>query len=156
MTLDDLDRAIINQAQGDFPLVSRPFAALGERLGLGPSAEGLTEADVLARVRRLKGAGYISRLGPVLHPRRLGGTSTLAALRVPAERLEEVIAQVNATRQVSQNYLREHDYNVWFVASGADAEELAGALADIERRTGLPVLNLPMLEEYYIGVNFQV
>jgi len=149
MALDDIDRAIINQGQGDFPLVSRPFAVLGQRLGL-------SEADVLARVRRLKETGYISRLGPVLHPRKLGGYSTLAAMRVPEERLEEVIAQVNATRQVSQNYLREYEYNVWFVASGADAAELEQALTDVERRTGLPVLNLPMVEEYYIGVNFQV
>ncbi|MCL4533889.1 MAG: Lrp/AsnC family transcriptional regulator [Bacteroidetes bacterium] len=147
--LDDLDRAIINEGQADFPLVTRPFAALGERLGL-------SEAEMLARVRRLQEAGYISRLGPVLHPRKLGGISTLAAMKVPEERLEKVIAQVNACRQVSQNYLREHEYNVWFVASGADAEELAQALADLEKTTGLPVLDLPMLEEYFVGVNFQV
>ncbi len=147
--LDEIDRKIINQGQASFPLESHPFAALGKRLGL-------SEAEVLGRIRRLQTAGYISRLGPVLHPRKLGGCSTLAALSVPEERLPEVITQVNAHRQVSQNYIREHAYNLWFVASGADAAELAGVLADIEAETGLAVLNLPMVEEYYVGVNFQI
>lgn len=147
--LDGIDRAIINGGQADFPLTSRPFAALGERLGL-------SEEETLRRIRRLVEQGYISRLGPVLHPRRLGGQSTLAAMRVPEDRLPEVIARVNARRQVSQNYTREHAYNLWFVASGSDAAELASVLADIEQETGLPVLNLPMMEEYYVGVSFQV
>jgi DNA-binding Lrp family transcriptional regulator len=149
MPLDDTDRAIINQGQEGFPLACRPFAILGQRLGL-------TEAELLERVRRLQRTGYISRVGPVLHPRRLGGQSTLAALAVPEVRLDEVIRLVNAHRQVSQNYLRTHTYNLWFVVSGANTAELDKVLADIEAETGLAVLNLPMLEEYFVGVKFQI
>jgi siroheme decarboxylase len=147
--MDEIDRQIINRNQAGFPLESRPFAAMGASLGL-------SEAETLGRIRRLVSEGYISRLGPVLHPRRLGGQSTLAALAVPAERLDEVIAKVNAHRQISQNYIRTHTYNLWFVVTGAGQVELSTALAEIEAETGLPVLNLPMLEEYYVGVNFQI
>ncbi len=147
--LDDTDRRIINEGQAGFPLAPRPFAALGERLGL-------SEAEILGRIRRLQAEGYISRLGPVLHPRRLGGASTLAALAVPEDRLEEIVEMVNAHRQVSQNYTREHRYNLWFVATGVDEAELQKVLEEIERETDLPMLNLPMQEEYYVGVSFRI
>jgi DNA-binding Lrp family transcriptional regulator len=147
--LDRNDRLLLNRIQSDFPITPRPFLDLGRELGM-------TEDDVIARVRRLLEAGTINRLGPVLSPTAVGGERTLAAMSVPPERLEEVAALVNSFEAVSHNYEREHHYNLWFVLSAEEPGEVERALAAIERETGIAVMNLPALEEYFLGVRFQL
>jgi DNA-binding Lrp family transcriptional regulator len=147
--LDRNDRLLLNRIQSDFPITPRPFLDLGRELGM-------TEDDVIARVRRLLEAGTINRLGPVLSPTAVGGERTLAAMSVPPERLEEVAALVNSFEAVSHNYEREHHYNLWFVLSAAAPGEVERVLAAIERETGIAVMNLPALEEYFLGVRFQL
>jgi DNA-binding Lrp family transcriptional regulator len=127
-------------------LSERPFALLAERLGVD-------EAEVLAALTRLQAEGCISRVGPVLRPNRVGA-STLAAMAVPAERLEEVAALVSAYPQVNHNYEREHEFNLWFVATAPDRQRLQDLLDEIRRRTGLEVMDLPLLEDYFINLGF--
>jgi len=147
--LDRNDRLLLNRIQSDFPLTPRPFLDVGRELGM-------TEDEVIARVRRLLESGAINRLGPVLSPTAVGGERTLAAMSVPPERLEEVAALVNSFEAVSHNYEREHHYNLWFVLSSEEPGEVERALAAIERETGIAVMNLPALEEYFLGVRFQL
>jgi len=147
--LDKNDRLILNRLQSDFPVTPRPFLDVGRELGM-------TEGEVIARVRRLLEAGAINRLGPVLSPTAVGGERTLAAMSVPPERLEEVAALVNSFEAVSHNYEREHHYNLWFVLSAEEPGEVERVLAAIERETGIAVMNLPALEEYFLGVRFQL
>ncbi|MBI4305334.1 MAG: Lrp/AsnC family transcriptional regulator, partial [Chloroflexi bacterium] len=111
--LDPQDYRIINNTQGGFPLVPRPFKELGDKLGM-------SEQETLGRIRNLVAKGTLSRFGVVLNPRRLGGNSSLAAIAVPPDRLEEVIAIVNSRPEVSHNYEREHRFNLWFVVSTVD------------------------------------
>jgi DNA-binding Lrp family transcriptional regulator len=144
--LDAADRKLLDLFQRDFPLVPRPFEALAERLGI-------TEAEVLERLRHLQDSGRISRVGAVLAPRRLGG-STLAAMAVPEERLDEVAALVSACREVNHNYEREHPLNLWFVVTAPDEAGVAETLRQINARTGLPVLDLPLTEEFHIDLGF--
>jgi len=146
--LDRRDRILLNHAQGGFPVVSRPFAALGEALGM-------SEEEVLFRLRHLAKAGVLSRFGPILNARQMGGERTLAALHVPPERFQEVAAIVNRLPTISHNYERDHHYNMWFVVSSDDEAEVERTLQAIERQTGLRPLNLPALEEYFVEVNFQ-
>lgn len=146
--LDRRDRILLNHAQGGFPVVSRPFAALGE-------AVGMSEEEVLFRLRRLVKSGALSRFGPILNARQLGGERTLAALHVPPERFEEVASVVNRQPAVSHNYERDHHLNMWFVVSSDDEAEVERTLQAIERETGLRPLNLPALEEYFVEINFQ-
>jgi DNA-binding Lrp family transcriptional regulator len=117
LLLDDIDRRLLNDFQSGFPLVPRPFAEVANRLGIG-------ELEVIARLERLYAAGAISRVGPVLRPRRVGA-STLAAMAVPEERIEEVAQLVNGYREVNHNYERDHRFNLWFVLTAADEERLA-------------------------------
>ena len=147
--LDRNDRLLLNRIQSDFPITPRPFLDVGRELGM-------TEDDVIARVRRLLETGVVNRLGPVLSPTAVGGERTLAAMSVPLERLEEVAALVNSFEAVSHNYEREHHYNLWFVLSSEEPGEVERALAAIERETGIAVMNLPALEEYFLGVRFQL
>ena len=141
--MDDLDRAIVNRLQGGFPLVERPFAAAAADLGLA-------EEDLIARVRRLLAERVLSRFGPMYHAERMGGAFSLAAMRVPPADFERVAAIVNALPEVAHNYEREHEYNMWFVLATERPEDIARAIARIERETGLPVLNLPKLREYFV------
>ena len=145
--LDAKDKVLLNDIQGGFPLTSRPFLEIGDRLGMA-------ESEVIARVRRLLDEGALSRLGPVLNATALGGARTLAAMHVPAERLEEVAATVNSFDSVSHNYEREHHFNLWFVVSSEEPAEVERVLSAIEEKTGLPVMDLPALEEYFVEVKF--
>ncbi len=143
-----LEFRLLNEFQRDFPLVTAPFAEIARRVGSD-------EATVLDRLRHLQQEGAISRVGAVFAPRAVGA-STLAALAVPRDRLDEVAALVSACNGVNHNYEREHAYNLWFVATAADEEALAALLADIGRRTGLPPIALPLLEEFHIDLGFDL
>ena len=145
--LDKVDKTLLNNLQGGFPLTSRPFLEVAERLGM-------TEAEVMARLQRLLATGALNRFGPVLSATALGGARTLAAMAVPSDRLEEVAALVNSFPSVSHNYEREHHINLWFVVSSEEPPEVKRVLAEIEKRTGLPVLRLPAEEEYFVEVRF--
>jgi DNA-binding Lrp family transcriptional regulator len=146
MALSKLQKHLLNDFQRDFPLSSTPFRDLADSLGVA-------EAEVLAGLRNLSDSQLISRVGPVFAPQRVG-TSTLAALAVPEERLEEVAEWVSRLPEVNHNYEREHRYNLWFVLTAPDQERLDGVLAEIERWTGLAVLSLPLLEDFHIDLGF--
>lgn len=146
--LDRRDRILLNHVQGGFPVVSRPYAVVGEALGM-------SEEEVLFRLRHLVKTGALNRFGPILDARQMGGERTLAALHVPPERFEEVAAIVTRLPTVSHNYERDHHYNMWFVISSEDEAEVERTLEAIERETGLRPLNLPALEEYFVEINFQ-
>jgi DNA-binding Lrp family transcriptional regulator len=145
--LDERDRLLLNNVQGGFPLTSRPFLEIGERLGMA-------EDEVMARLQRLLDEGALSRFGPVLNATALGGARTLAAIHVPPERIEEVAATVNSFDAVSHNYQREHLFNLWFVVSSEEPAEVERVLSAIREKTRLPVMDLPALEEYFVEVTF--
>jgi len=143
-----LEFALLNDWQRGFPIGAQPFARIGERLGTDAQA-------VLATLKRLQERGAISRVGAVFAPRRVGA-STLAALSAPAAELERIAAMVSARPEVNHNYQREHRYNLWFVATAADGDALAAALAAIEAETGCAVISLPLEQEYHIDLGFDL
>ncbi len=146
MTMDDLDLRLLDGFQRDLPLEPRPFAAMATRLGTG-------EAEVIARLVRLRDEGIVSRIGATCRP-NTAGASTLAALRVPAPRVDKIAALVGAEPGVNHSYLREGDWNLWFVATAPDAAALAESLARIEAATGLAVLSLPLVRAFNIDLGF--
>jgi len=145
--MDNEDKRILSLLQTEFPVVARPFDALAERLGTEPAA-------LLARVRRLAEGGVIRRIGPVFDSRRLGYTSTLAAARVPAERLAEVAERVSRLPGVTHNYERRGDYNLWFTLTARSEKEIAETLDTLRRETGLEFYSLPALAMYKIRAVF--
>jgi DNA-binding Lrp family transcriptional regulator len=146
--IDDVDAALIDGFQSGFPVRKRPFDAVGGRLGV-PAEEALE------RVETLRDDGIFRRFGAVLNPPVIG-SSTLAAVAAPEERFDEIAAVVNDYRQVNHNYARDHAWNMWFVVTAGSRERRDEILADIEARTGCPVLVLPMLTDYYIDLEFPV
>ena len=75
-------------------------------------------------------------------------------MTVPEQRLEEVAALVSACPEVNHNYEREHALNLWFVATASDKDHLEQVIRAIESRSGIEVIRLPMLEDYYINLGF--
>lgn len=145
---DPIDVALLEGFQRDFPLVPRPFGVIAERLSL-------TEGDVIARLARLRLLGAVARVGATVRP-NTAGASTLAALSVPEDRLEEVAELMGREPGINHSYERDHDWNLWFVATAADRQGLAALLARIEAGTGLPVLNLPLLRPFNIDLGFRL
>jgi DNA-binding Lrp family transcriptional regulator len=146
MAMDALDRALLDRFQSGLPLVSRPFATIATALGCD-------EETVLQRLAALRDSGAIARVGAVLAPNRVG-CSTLAAMTVPPDRLDAVAALVSAFPEVNHNYQRTHRLNLWFVVTAPDRTRLDAVLRDIEASSALPVLDLPLLEEFHIDLGF--
>ncbi len=137
---------LLDRFQRDFPLESRPFARIAEQLGA-------TEAEVLDSLQAFSQQGVISRVGPVFSANCVG-RSTLAALAVPESELVAVAELINSYEAVNHNYEREHKYNLWFVVTAEGREEIDQILNQIEQRTGLEVLDLPMLDDFHIDLGF--
>jgi DNA-binding Lrp family transcriptional regulator len=146
--LSPLERAIINRFQHGFPCVSRPYAVIGAAVGCG-------EAEALAAVRALSERGVLQRVGAVVRSGSVG-CSTLAAMRVPPERLTEVAAFVSTIPEVNHNYEREHELNLWFVVAAPGEARLCAVLEEIATATGLEVLDLRLVEAYHIDLGFHV
>jgi len=141
-----LEKELLDGFQKEFPLEPRPFRAIAERLGCDEDA-------VLDLLGRMKDAGLITRVGPVFAPHR-AGASTLAAMAVPVERLDEVAALVSEYEEVNHNYEREHSFNLWFVLAAPDAGRVTEVLEEIAARTGIPVMDLPLEEAFHIDLGF--
>lgn len=148
--MDNLDRQLLNLIQEEFPLTARPYLEIGRRLNL-------SEKEVISRLERLKKVGIIRRIGAVFDLRRLGYVSTLCALKVPPERLQEVARVVNSFPGITHNYLREHEYNMWFTLIGPSRQHLEEVMEEIKVRTGLTdLLELPAERSFKIKVNFNL
>lgn len=143
-----LERQLIARYQRGLPLVPEPYAVMARRFEV-------TESAVIAALKRLRQDGVISRVGAVVRP-NTAGASTLAAMSVPAPRLEAVAAIVSAQAEVNHNYARDHALNLWFVVTGEDAAHVAGVLQRIERLTGIAPVDLPLEAEYHIDLGFAV
>jgi siroheme decarboxylase len=144
--IDPTDLALLDRFQRDLPLEPRPFARIAVKLGL-------SEAEVIDRLAAMQAAGRIARVGGTVRP-NTAGASTLAALAVPEDRIEEVAAIVGAEPGVNHSYLREADWNLWFVATAPDAAALAALLGRIEAASGLPLLDLRLVRPFNIDLGF--
>ena len=143
--LDALDRRLLDDFQSGIPLAPRPFAGWRSTGRDGGRGHRPSATPDRGRRRQPGGPGLPPSPGGCQHP---GGHG-----RAP-ERLAEVASLVNGFAEVNHNYEREHDFNLWFVLTAPDQTRLERVLDEIGRRTGLPVLDLPMLAEYHIDLGF--
>lgn len=144
----DIEMRLLNDFQQRFPLVHRPYRKIAEQLHSD-------EETVIDHLARLSAAGAVSRVGPVFSPGCIG-VSTLAALAVPETELEPVAEWISQLPEINHNYQREHHYNLWFVATAADAERLETVLNTIAAHAGCPMLRLPLLERFHIDLGFDL
>ncbi len=148
--IEAIDRKLLNQIQMDFPLDPRPYALIGERLGI-------SEDEVLERCRRLKEADIIRQISAIFDSRRLGYSSTLVAMDIPDDLLEGSAMIISEHPGVSHNYKRDHGFNLWFTltlqpgANVADEAEALGAHGSARRVRVMPALRL-----FKIGVELDL
>lgn len=148
--LSPVDRELLNIIQTQFPLVPRPYANIAEQLDI-------SEEDVLSRINALKECGIVRRIGGIFDSQKLGFSSTLVALKVKEEAVDDVAKAVSNYPGVTHNYQRQHEFNVWFTLVTASEKELQTTLDTIMDLPGVDKLrNLPALKLFKIGVNFDM
>ncbi len=148
--LDQSGRDLLNIVQNGLPVVAEPYRALAEELNV-------TEEEIIKRLGRLKDTGIIRRLGAVFDSRQVGYKGTLCALKVPPERINEVAAVINGFRGVTHNYLRDHEFNMWFTVLAESRDKLETTIKNIREQTGIKdLLSLPAENVFKIGVHFKI
>ncbi|HPC95682.1 MAG TPA: hypothetical protein PLU87_12120 [Sedimentisphaerales bacterium] len=146
-SLTDFQKRLCNRLQRGLPLVSRPFAAIAADLGC-------TEAEALDQTRQLQASGVLRRICAVLNQRALGMASTLVAAHVPDEQVPTVTAAVNALPGVSHNYLRRHEFNLWFTLQAESPEQLHHHLIELAARFDIEFHSLPVTRVFKLDVRF--
>jgi DNA-binding Lrp family transcriptional regulator len=150
--LDDLDRKLLNLMQGSFPIATQPYRHVAE---LG----GVEEQEVMSRVRRLLEQRIIRQVTPIFDTRALGYSSMLVAAKVDPEHPHRAAQVINEHPGVSHNYLRNHDFNLWFtIATEPDSKlGLEGTLEVLAREAGAEsVRQLPTLRLFKIRMDLEM
>jgi siroheme decarboxylase len=150
--LDELDKRLLNLLQGSFPLAPRPYAGVAE-------LAGVSEDEVLRRAGRLLDQRIIREITPIFDTRVLGYKSMLVAARVDPENPWQAAKIINSHPGVSHNYLRDHDFNIWFtIATEPDSKlGLDGTLEVLQRLTGAEsVRKLPTLRLFKIRMDLEM
>ena len=146
--MEGMIEKLLNNFQRNFPLEPMPFEQIARRLNTSPER-------VLQTLRDLQARGAVSRVGPVFRPNTVGA-STLAAMAVPAGKLDSIASIVSQFPQVNHNYEREHRYNLWFVVTAENTSALRETLREIQLESGYRVLSLPLVKDYHIDLGFHM
>ena len=145
--MDNIDKKILNIIQTKFPITSAPYADIGEKVDI-------SEDEAFTRVKALVDSGVIRRIGASFDSRGLGWTSTLCAMSVPSEKIEQISEVISQYHGVTHNYERNHKFNLWFTLIAPDLAAVDNTLKEIEEKSGYEVHNLPMLKKFKIKVDF--
>jgi len=148
--IDKQKSDLLAYIQTDFPVTERPFLELANRIGSAEKA-------VCDTVRSLMTQKIIRALGPVFEPKKLGYHSTLVAAQVEGERVAELAALILGIREITHNYLRDNELNLWFTVTARSEEIMKDIIQEIEKFPGTKMLlNLPMVSVYKISAVFGV
>ncbi len=148
--IDNTNKKILNNIQVDFPISSRPYKIIADRLGI-------LEDELIQRVIQMKEDMLIRRIGGNFSPDKLGYHSTLCAAKVPEDRLKLFTKTVNSYSGVTHNYKRDHKFNIWFTFIATSVEIIAKNLKEISQKTGVEtILNLPATKVFKISANFKL
>jgi DNA-binding Lrp family transcriptional regulator len=148
--MDEIDKKILNILQKEFPLEERPFQIVAGKCGI-------REDETISRVLKMKEEGIIRRIGAVFDGNKLGRVSTLCAARVPEEQIDNFVQIVNANKDVTHNYRRDNEYNIWFTVSAATTKELKAFLKELKEKTGVTdILDMRAMNTFKINASFDV
>ena len=149
--LDPVDKAILMILQRGIPVTSRPYLAMAEEIG------GVSEAEVIDRIALLKEENIIRRMSGFFNSGKLGYVSALCAIKVQPERLAAAAQVVNRYPGITHNYVREHEYNMWFTLIARDVETRERILDEIEAQPCVEkLLRLYTNRRYKINVTFDL
>ena len=146
--MDNTDKQIINTLQDGFPICDAPYQQVAAQLGL-------TELELIARLKALLDNGTLTRFGPLYNAEQMGGALTLAAVKAPKERFDEITEIINSFPEVAHNYARSHELNMWFVLATETPEQIQQTIGAIEQQTGVTVYNMPKNKEFFVNLKLE-
>ena len=150
MSLDQLDKQILNEIQWTFPLVSQPYHAIAKKF-LVPVEE------IKERLTNLKKKGVLRQLSAIFDTRRLGYKSSLVAMEIEPNKLESVAYQINRHPGVSHNYERNHQFNLWFTLAVPPGSDLKAEIDKVSKIPGIKKIRmLPTIKLFKIGVKLEI
>ena len=144
----DIENELLFEMQNSFPMTEKPFEALAKTLNI-------TESEVLSMVKKLKDEKIIRQTSAIFDTKRLGYKSSLVAFKVDEGKVDEAAKIINAHPGVSHNYLRNHDYNIWFTMAVSPDSKLGleKTIEILKARTGATdAITLPTLKMFKISV----
>lgn len=148
--IDEINRKILNTIQEDIPLSERPFKLIAEKLNIN-------EEEVLQRVSKMKSLEIIKAIKATFNIEKLNYKSTLVAVKVPEERLEEVVSIITELEGVTHNYKRNHEYNVWFTLIAEDRLKIKDILNNLKQKIKIKdMIKLDSLKTFKLKFNFKV
>ena len=148
--MDKINKTILNNMQVDFPIASRPYKIIADKLGI-------LEDELIQRVRQMKDDMLIRRIGGNFSPDKLGFYSTLCAAKVSLDKVELFTDTVNDYPGVTHNYRRDHKFNIWFTFIAPSRQIIQESLDQISKITGVNnILNLPATNVFKISANFKL
>lgn len=150
--MDNTDKKILEALQNEFPICANPYDILAERLDL-------TVDELWERINAMMDSGAIRRIGASLDSKKLGYSSTLAAVRVKTENISQAAELIGSYHEVTHSYQRDNEYNIWFTLIAESDGKIAGILDEIRGKLGLDesdVLNLPVLKLFKLDARFQI
>jgi len=143
-----VDKKLLEVLQEDFPVCSRPFKIIAEKLGL-------TEEEVLKTLKELKNLGIIRHFGASLNSRKLGYFTCLCAVKLPKEKLN-IAEEIASLPEVTHGYLRDHELNFWFTTVTKDEASLKTFVKSLEKEYGVKVLTFPAVKQFKVKAVFKL
>jgi DNA-binding Lrp family transcriptional regulator len=148
--MDAIDKKLLNILQREFPLVMQPYGAIAEKLAI-------SELEVMNRVDSLLKREIIRKIGASIAPQTIGRTTTLVAVKVRPEELDEVAKSVNAYPEATHNYGREQEFNLWFTLVCRDQGEIERICGNVKKMDGvLDLMELPATNIFKLDVFFDM
>lgn len=148
--MDHIDKTILNIIQSDFPVCAAPYDEIGERVGVSGK-------EALERVRTLVNDGVVRKVGPFFDASKMGHKSTLCAVQVSDEKVSVVAGIIAGYPEITHNYLREGNPNLWFTVIASNEERINEILIDISSRGEVgPIFNLPARKMFKVKVDLNV
>ncbi len=150
ITIDTLDKEILNEIQWTFPLVSQPYHEIAKKFDV--SVE-----EIKKRLTNLKKTGILRQLSAIFDTRRLGYKSSLVAMKIDPDKLDYVAQQINRHPGVSHNYERNHEFNLWFTLAVPPGLDLKTEVDKFSKLVGIQKIRLlPTIKLFKIGVKLEM
>jgi radical SAM protein with 4Fe4S-binding SPASM domain len=150
LTLDELDFKILKELQDEFPLAKNPYAIIANNLNIGKD-------ELWMRISKLLKTGVIRRMGFSIDSKKIGYASTLAAVRVAADQVDQSAQVISKYPQVTHSYQREGEFNIWFTVIAENPKQVDRIVEQIRLELNVPdsdVLNLPVEKLFKLDARF--
>lgn len=150
VSMDKLDKEILNEIQWTFPLVPRPYSEIAKKFHI-------SDEVLMKRLNALKESGVVRQLSAIFDTRRLGYKSALVAMAISPDKLDHIANQINRHPGVSHNYERNHEYNLWFTLAVPPSSDLKSEIDKFSKLQGInKVRMLPTIKLFKIGVKLEM